>query len=46
MYMENVVRKHQHVILCEDYAQLFHLKCIDLPMNEYDRLSAYADRLL
>jgi hypothetical protein len=33
------VRKIQRGILCEDCIQWFHIKCIDLPVSEYNKLS-------
>jgi hypothetical protein len=37
------VRKNQRGILCEDCIQWFHIKCIDLPVSEYNKLPTSLD---
>ncbi|CAG2210856.1 unnamed protein product [Mytilus edulis] len=40
---EKGVRKNQRAIQCDDCNVWFHLKCIDLPLNEYELLGSTTD---
>ena len=37
------VKRNQRGIYCEDCTYWYHIKCIDLPINEYQRLSTSSE---